>query len=249
MFKTYSCYLIIGQLGIRKSILFIVMITSLASMGLTSNQANGGNMVGPIFDDNFVHAEWLDPSPILIIPSFFDSFSSSGLQLFDLSPILLLPAGQQGIGGCIDTVCEFIVTNFVDDLDRKIIQIDISWGPPGTPVPGLPIVLCNVSTTGRTQAQFVDGNEIDGFAQLTFDCEPNPDWEEISFEKDPATIIQSVQIWTTSFDDILIGGTLIPIDRTSLLLAGAQMTAVWMIPVIVAGAGIGLVFVRKSKNS
>ncbi len=222
------------------------MITSLASMGLTSNQANGGNnMVGPIFDDNFVHAEWLDPSPNIIIPTFFDSFSSSGLQLFDLSTITALPAGQQGVGGCLDTVCEFIVTNFVDDLDRKIIQIDISWGPPGTPVPGLPTVLCNVSTTARTQAQFVDGNEIDGFAQFTFDCEPNPDWEEIFFDKDPATIIQSVQIWTTSFDDILIGGTLIPIDKTSLLLAGAQMTAVWMIPVIVAGIGFAIVIARK----
>jgi len=34
-----------------------------------------------------------------------------------------------------------------------------------------------------------------------------------------------------------------------LILAGAQMTAAWMIPVIIAGAGIVLVFVRKSKNS
>ena len=49
--------------------------------------------------------------------------------------------------------------------------------------------------------------------------------------------------------DKLIGGTFIPIEQTSLILAGAQMTASWMIPVIVAGAGIVLVFVRKSKNS
>ena len=34
-----------------------------------------------------------------------------------------------------------------------------------------------------------------------------------------------------------IGGTFIPTDTTSLLLAGAQMTASWLIPVIVAGAG------------
>jgi len=49
--------------------------------------------------------------------------------------------------------------------------------------------------------------------------------------------------------DQLIGGTLIPIDSTSLLLAGSQMTASWLIPVLVAGSGIVLVFVRKSKNS
>jgi len=49
--------------------------------------------------------------------------------------------------------------------------------------------------------------------------------------------------------DINVGGKLIPIETTSLLLAGAQMTASWMIPVIVSAVGIGLVFVRKSKNS
>jgi len=62
-----------------------------------------------------------------------------------------------------------------------------------------------------------------------------------------------------SFDDILIqrdvplqpvvGGTSIPIETTSLLLAGAQ-TFSWMIPVILSGIGIGLFVVsRKSENS
>jgi len=42
-----------------------------------------------------------------------------------------------------------------------------------------------------------------------------------------------------------IGGTIIPIDTTSLLLVGAQMTAVWLIPVIVAGIGFAIVIARK----
>ena len=42
-----------------------------------------------------------------------------------------------------------------------------------------------------------------------------------------------------------IGGTIIPIDKTSLLLVGAQMTASWMIPVIIAGIGIAIVIARK----
>ena len=45
-----------------------------------------------------------------------------------------------------------------------------------------------------------------------------------------------------------VGGELIPIETTSLILAGTQSFS-WMIPVLVAGAGIGLVFVRTSKNS
>ena len=44
---------------------------------------------------------------------------------------------------------------------------------------------------------------------------------------------------------IPIGGTILPIDTTALLLAGAKMTAAWMIPVIVASIGIGIVILRK----
>jgi len=42
-----------------------------------------------------------------------------------------------------------------------------------------------------------------------------------------------------------VGGSLIPIDTTMLLLAGTQMTASWMIPVIVAGIGFAIVIARK----
>ena len=47
----------------------------------------------------------------------------------------------------------------------------------------------------------------------------------------------------------LVGGELLPIDSTALLLAGAQ-TFSWMIPVLLSGIGIGLFVVsRKSENS
>jgi len=42
-----------------------------------------------------------------------------------------------------------------------------------------------------------------------------------------------------------VGGELIPLDTTTLLLAGAQMNAAWMIPVIVSGIGIAIVIARK----
>ena len=47
---------------------------------------------------------------------------------------------------------------------------------------------------------------------------------------------------------IPVGGEIIPIESTSLLLAGAQ-TFSWMIPVILSGIGIGLFVFRKSENS
>ena len=43
-----------------------------------------------------------------------------------------------------------------------------------------------------------------------------------------------------------IGGTLLPLDTTALLLAGAQSTT-WMIPVVLSGVGIGL-FIVSRKN-
>jgi len=43
----------------------------------------------------------------------------------------------------------------------------------------------------------------------------------------------------------LVGGELIPLDTTSLIVAGAQMNASWMIPVIVSGIGIAIVIARK----
>ena len=42
-----------------------------------------------------------------------------------------------------------------------------------------------------------------------------------------------------------IGGVLLPIDTTALLLANTQMNAAWMIPVIVAGIGFAIVIARK----
>jgi len=42
-----------------------------------------------------------------------------------------------------------------------------------------------------------------------------------------------------------IGGEIIPLDTTMVLVAGSQNTAAWMIPVIVSAIGIGIVIARK----
>ncbi len=42
-----------------------------------------------------------------------------------------------------------------------------------------------------------------------------------------------------------VGGELIPIDYTMVLVAGTQSTAAWMIPVIVSGIGFAIVIARK----
>ena len=47
------------------------------------------------------------------------------------------------------------------------------------------------------------------------------------------------------YDEPVIGGTGLQIDKTAMLLAGAQMNAAWMIPVIVSGIGFAIVIARK----
>jgi len=48
-------------------------------------------------------------------------------------------------------------------------------------------------------------------------------------------------------EEFIIGGTIIPLDQTALLLAGVQSVSMWMIPVVLSGIGIG-VFVIKRRN-
>jgi len=45
----------------------------------------------------------------------------------------------------------------------------------------------------------------------------------------------------------LIGGTYIPIDQSALLLAGVQSISMWMIPVLIAGIGIGVFVIKRRK--
>ncbi len=44
---------------------------------------------------------------------------------------------------------------------------------------------------------------------------------------------------------MMVGGDIIPLDTTMILVAGTQTTAAWMIPVIVSAIGIAIVIARK----
>ncbi len=44
-----------------------------------------------------------------------------------------------------------------------------------------------------------------------------------------------------------VGGSMVPIDTSALLLAGAQSISMWMIPVVLAGIGIGVFVIKRKK--
>jgi len=46
----------------------------------------------------------------------------------------------------------------------------------------------------------------------------------------------------------VIGGEIIPIDSTALLLAGAQTSPVWMVPLLAGVAGAAIIYIKKKRN-
>jgi len=81
----------------------------------------------------------------------------------------------------------------------------------------------------------------DAFTGIVNDLNGNPIAAPVdSF----ATSILVADITTIAVPTV-VGGELLPIDSTALLVAGAQMNAVWILPLIVAAAAIGIIVSRK----
>jgi len=111
---------------------------------------------------------------------------------------------------------------------------------------------CN---TGTGICEFTGPINCDDANQCTEDmCDPATG--ACSFPNDPAgTPCDDGEICTEpdecdgagvcSGPLVCVAGTVLQIDTTAVLVAGTQMTASWMIPVIVSGIGIGIVIARK----
>ncbi len=167
-----------------------------------------------------------------------------------------------------------LVPNFKDLLDSKRMQIELTYcpddGTSGDPVTETGSIssitghdplgaLCSaVPKTGQPQTG-LPGQTVGSVYWLReAGCIPNPDWEEIALNWNGANwdLIQVV-VNTVSEDEtdankddsngqtIAVGGEIIPLDSTMVLVAGAQYTAAWMIPVIVSGIGFAVVIARK----
>ncbi len=58
-----------------------------------------------------------------------------------------------------------------------------------------------------------------------------------------------ISFWQSCLEQLMcrsaVGGDMIQIETTSVLAAGTQYTAAWMIPVIVSAIGLGIVIARK----
>jgi len=196
------------------------------------------------FTDNFVHVTFQNPIPSTTTPpDFYDFDPVTG-------PNIDPPLGLPEIACDVNFLCTLEIPNFIDELNTKIIEIAVVYeiGAPLTIV--TPSVTCFDPThdQGQDPGTLIYEGSVNSAIQTVyyeFECRPNPDSETIIIQLDSNVIL--VEIWTKSFNDQPVGGTFIPIDQSALLLAGVQSISMWMIPVVIAGIGIG-VFVIKRRN-
>jgi len=223
------------------------------SQTVTGLDAIAFQEVDEIFEDCFVHVEWdnplsfTDPTQPTAPIEFDDECPGGSLGTVPPNPTLEcgFSAGNNNNEG--SEQCRIKIPNFIDNLDTKIIFIDITFT--GDPTPSIPpTVTCFDPTLpgGSAPGNLIDeGLDGSGLFIWDFECIPNPDWEQIDILLD--SNVQKIQIWTTSFDDPAVGGTFIPIDQSALLLAGVQSISMWMIPVVIAGIGIGIFVIKRRK--
>ena len=65
-----------------------------------------------------------------------------------------------------------------------------------------------------------------------------------------ATTRMFVEITTTAVPEVVVGGELLSIDSTALVLAGLQTSAIWMLPVLagIAGSAFGILYIKYRRN-
>ena len=218
--------------------------------GMTS-PAYAGIVVEPDdrFENNWCHAQWFADQDRTDVNADAiagqqppDRFACDEDSPYELAQI-------RNSGGCDGPQCEFTLRNFVDDLDTKLIKVMVNYDPRAPQQPGEPNVVCFSEQERPTRGELVIDDATRGQAIWEFICHPNPDYETISFTN--VRGLESVIIWTTSFDEPRpVAGELLSLDSSALVVAGLTSSAVWMIPAVagIAGAGIYLVKLRTNRD-
>ncbi|MDH3276694.1 MAG: hypothetical protein OEL77_01435 [Nitrosopumilus sp.] len=222
-------------------------LTLVLVAGMTTPAFAGLSPLEPPFDQNYVIAAWnLESDMQQVGDTAIDppvSFNWDKSSPYPLAPIP--PAG-----GCDGPSCSFIIPNFVDDLDTKIIRILVGFE--GQP-PINPTAECfddvELSADSLSSGQLVTDELLEPGTWLwEIVCHPNPDVELVTFTRiDPGT--DSVVFFTASFDEEkAVAGELLLLDSSALVIGGLASSAVWMVPAVVGIAGAGLYLVKFRTN-
>jgi len=207
---------------------------------------------------NSVHRSWADLGVVGDAGDCANADQSTGLVVTGSSEgasgFTLWP--QEASFNLENDGAGFFIPNFQDPLPNKDIRVQLTFCELVVD-PSSQIGVGSVVGTDNGQdseCRFVAGgnnfptgpdtvNAIYFFDD--FFCEPNPDFENIFVSYDPSDwLLVQVVIDTWSYGDV-VGGIFEGVNTGALLVAGAQNSAAWMIPVIVAGIGFAIVIARK----
>ncbi len=148
--------------------------------------------------------------------------------------------------GCTGIAAEKIVEQAVDDKGKPYGDNFNYWGAKpvvGTKEWGIfkrPLG----DETGNNFPDVGDDNGVTTTEEYEQGLKQHkPNWF-ISFEPSP-DIGDDLACSVPDTGDSLVGGNIIPIDATALLLAGSYTAASWILPILVAGAGVIVVLVKR----
>ncbi len=144
---------------------------------------------------------------------------------------------------------------YVADVSTTLSNIDVMMTGASFPTPAFRIDAVGVNTP-----LFAESMTLDGI------FEPGETWtfiiQDYSNPALPPSALGTIGVPSPSItpdgssgsivaipvgqpDGMAVGGDIVPLDTTMVLVAGAQYTAAWMIPVIVSGIGFAIVIARK----
>jgi hypothetical protein len=133
--------------------------------------------------------------------------------------------------------------NFDDGLDTKLIRFQVTYE-------GQEPIIDNVKPKNGQDCEQIGFGSSPNYFFADYICHPNPDNDRIWLNLDRQTFILDAIVDTWSFDEEqpVVGGELLPIETTALLLTAAQSPA-WITALTIAALGIGaFVFTRNPSN-
>ena len=147
------------------------------------------------------------------------------------APATVSSCGFAGIisfdsGDSVDITCGSIIINVISG------PVDISY-------------TMGASTMGATldtgEMMTIDFDSLTITNDSDFSIIIEIDGEQITIEPD-----KTFQLHDLPDNSQVIGGKLIPLDTTALLLAGAQSSLAWILPLVLGGVGLAVFMLRRS---
>jgi len=201
-------------------------------------------IAGDYFDsatsDVMFHTIWTDFRTPDIFSTFGSRFVDAGIKIVQPQPTVSIDDVSLGEGNAGLTPFTFTVTRS-DNTDAISVDFATSDGTATLADNDYQVAGGTLSfTAGGSLTQTITVQVV---GDIT--VEPNETFFVDLSNCVGCTFTDPTGQGTILNDDGVVGGTMIPIDSTALLLVGAQMNAAWMIPLIVAAVGIGIVILRK----